>query len=312
MFSQFESKTYYYHQLFDKYNTYSNVNNIKTINDHAGKTAVKVDSELIELLQLAHEYYVKSNGKFDFTLDPVLKIWHDAREKALNNELIELPTQEQLKAAKTCSGWDKVKIDDENNTVYLSETCASLDVGAIAKGFAAEKVAKYMEELGVDRGFINAGGNIKIIGNKMDESAWRVGINVPIAYATNESIGSLLIEDSMSMVTSGDYQRFFVYNDEIYHHIIDSDTLFPAKDAKSVTVLTKNSALADALSTWLYTVSYQEGNKIIKQLNDEGTSCSAIWIYDDLVEIKDTNYQIAQNFYVIVSDNIVNDISLEK
>ena len=292
----------YFHQLFDKYNDYD-VNNIKTINDNAGIQPVEVNQEIIDLLLLAKKYSEISNNQFNITLGPVLELWHDVREKAENGQPYTLPTEDELNKAYVCSGWDKVKIDDDANTVYLTESCSSLDVGAIAKGYAAQKVADYLKSEGFNNGIIDAGGNIQFLGPKITNEPWVVGVTKPTLKAQN-SIVRLNIAEENAFVTSGDYQRYFIHNDEIMHHIIDPETLYPSKHARSVTILTKDSGIADILSTTLYTMTYQEGKALIEQLNQSGVQAEVLWIYDTLDEIKNETYIEKDGFYMIHTPNI--------
>ena len=292
----------YYHQLFDKYNNYE-INNIKTINDNAGIQPITVDQEIINLLNLSKQYSELSNNQFNITLGSVLKIWHDVREKALANESYTLPSQSELNEAYLKTGWDKVIIDDENNTVYLTESGVSLDVGAVAKGYATQKVGEMLIEDGFTNGFINAGGNILFLGPKPDNVAWNAGILSPTLNNSSNSLVILQINDNSSFVTSGDYQRYFIHENEIMHHIIDPDTLFPAKHAKSITILTKDSGIADILSTTLYTMTYQEGLGLINSLKSNGLDIEAVWIYDQTKEIENENYIVKDNFYVLSTNN---------
>lgn len=293
----------YLNNLFDKYNHYDNLNNIKTINDNAGKQPVKVDPILIDMLLLAKDFNEYSNGQFDITLGPVLNIWHDIREKAEKGEPITLPTDQQLQEAKVCSGWDKVEINENENTVYLNQPCASLDVGAIAKGYATQYVAKTLTDKGYTHGFLDAGHNIQILGSKNDGSPWRSGILAPTQNNMGHSLVFLDISEPTAFVTSGDYQRYFMVNDEIMHHIIDPDTLYPARHAKSITVLTPDSGIADILSTTLYTMTYQEGMEMIQTIQAQGIKAEALWIYDQVDEIKEENYYEKEGFYIIATDD---------
>ena len=293
----------YYHQLFDKYNNYEGVNNIKTINDNAGKLPVEVEQTIIDLLILAKNYSEISNNQFNVTLGPVLKLWHDVREKAEQNLEYTLPSQAELKKASVCSGWDKVEINDEENTVYLTEACASLDVGAIAKGYTTEIVGNYLMSEGYTNGFINAGGNLKFLGSKVNGDSWVAGIETPSITEAN-SLVRLNLTDEVSLVTSGDYQRYFLYNDEIMHHIIDPDTLYPSRHARSVTILTKDSGVADILSTTLYTMTYQDGKTLIEELHQYGIEAEVIWIYDTINEIQNETYIEKNGYYIIHTPNL--------
>lgn len=293
----------YYHQLFDKYDNYD-VNNIKTINDNAGIQPVSVEQPIIDLLKLAKQYSELSNHQFDVTLGPVLKLWHDVREKAEQNVEYTLPTSIELNQAKACSGWDKVEIDENNKTVYLNTPCASLDVGAIAKGYTTQIVSEMLINKGYTNGFIDAGGNIQFLGSKIDGESWVAGIQKPDIAEMGKSLVRLEIAENNAFVTSGDYQRYFIHNDEIMHHIIDPDTLYPAKHAKSITILTKDSGLADILSTTLYTMTYQEGLKFINQLKENNIQIEVIWIYNNIDEIKDEQYIEIENYYVLKTEGI--------
>ena len=297
----------YYNSLFDKYNDYD-VANIKTINDNAGIQPVEVSQVIIDMLLLSKQYSELSNYQFDVTLGPVLSLWHDVREKALNGDDYTLPTEEQLQSARACSGWDKVEIDDENNTVYLNQSCASLDVGAVAKGYATQLVTEMLLEEGYVNGFVNAGGNVEFIGNKINGDLWRAGILTPSLHNSTESLITLELGGQEAFVTSGDYQRYFIHDGNIMHHIIDPDTLYPARHAKSVTILCEDSGIADILSTTLYTMTYQEGAAYLEKLKENGIEAEAIWIYDKTDEIENENYREKEGYYILTTPNIASKI----
>lgn len=273
-FNQSVEKFSFYNELFDIYHTYPNINNFKTINDSAGIQAVEVDQDIIDLLLLAREFYKLSDGQFDITIGAVLKVWHSYRE--LDDGSI--PTPEELDKAAGCVGWDFVEIDDEKNTVFINNPCVSLDVGGIAKGFAAEKIAQSFVEQNIKMGVVDAGGNNRTINDKLDGTPWRVGVQNPSGN------GSLLIVSqagSSSFVTSGDYQRFFVGDDGVrYHHIINPKTNYPATYFRSVTIITADSAIADTLSTLIFTLPYTEGLAFIEKYNQANPDykASVIWI----------------------------------
>lgn len=297
-----------YNKLFDKYHTYQGIANIKTINDQAGIAPVKVDKAIMELLLLSKEYYEQSNHQFDITMGSVLEIWHTYRDAGTianqKGEKSSIPNKDELEQAEVNSGWDKIEINEAEQTVYIKDKNTSIDVGGVAKGFSVEKIAQQLEKDGLDSAIINAGGNVRLIGSKPDESNWSVGIQIPdLEKMQTDSLLSLKFHDSSSFVTSGDYQRYYMYGDEIMHHIIDPDTLYPARHARSVTVICQNSGIADILSTTLYTMSYEEGNAFLTALKEtQNLSADAIWVYDDQqppeadVETTEVNgYQIAMS-----------------
>ena len=259
-----------YHQLFDIYYEYSGINNLCTVNKKAGVEAVEVDQKLIDFLIYTKEVYTLTSGETNVMLGSVLKLWHDARE----SETKYVPSMEALEEANKYTSIDLLEIDDENNTVFIKDKNARIDVGAIGKGYATEKVAELLESMGCYRYVLNFGGNIRIIGNKEDGSGWNTGVKNPLDPSTYSTI--INITDT-SCVTSGDYERYFMYEGVKYHHIIDKDTLMPAEHFASITIVVKNSGLADALSTALFSMTYEEGKKLIDSL--EGVE--VIWIYKD-------------------------------
>ena len=275
-----EQKLGYLHKLFDIYYEYSGVDNIKTINKNAGKKSVKVDRELVDFLLYCKELYTKTNGKTNIMLGSVLKIWHDVREDALDDfgyiDPSRLPTDAELSAAVEHTSIDLLVIDEESCTVYISDPLASIDVGAIAKGYAVDRIAEMLIADGADSVVLNVGGNIRTIGFKTGEDKWVSGITNP-DRESDETIKCRIEIGEESVVTSGDYERYFVSGDKKYHHIIDPDTLHPAEYFASVTIVTRESALADALSTALFCMPYNEGRALIDSL----PGVEAIWIYRD-------------------------------
>lgn len=301
-----------YNALFDKYNDYEGINNIKTINDNAGIQPVKVDADIIEMLELSKHFSEISNNKFDITMGPVLEIWHEYREAGidLNTEGQDapVPSMEELETAKACVGWNNVEINEEESTVYLTQECASLDVGSVAKGFTAEKVSQELEAKGVTSGILNAGGNVRVIGVKPDGSAWNAGIQVPDLNGINGTLGVLPLSGKQSLVTSGDYQRYYISNGELMHHIIDPDTLFPARHSRALSVITDNSGIADICSTLLYTMDYESANEMVQKIRDLGYSLSVVWVYNSDDEIPEGKKEFKYLDYVIVTTDDIEDI----
>ena len=283
-FSKLEKMFLHYNNLFDVYNDYEGINNIKTINDNAGIAAVEVEPAIIDMLKIAKEFYELSDGEFDITMGPVLKIWHEYRDKGIelngNSQLGEVPGKEDLEEAKGCTGWDLVEINEEDSTVYLNKSCASLDVGGIGKGYAAGKVQQQLIEDGLTHGTVDAGGNIVTINDKPGNQPWRVGIRNPQG---NGSLLVLSLPGSSAFVSSGDYERFYAANDgKLYHHIIDPETLFPADHFHQVTVVTQDSGFADALSTALFTMSFEEGLTLISNFRETYPEhpLEVMWVMD--------------------------------
>lgn len=276
-----------FHQLYDIYNDYNGINNIKTINDNAGIAPVKVDRRIIDLLLFSKEVYELTDGKINVAFGAVLKIWHDYRNKGIDNpEKAELPPMDMLIEAAKHTDINNVIIDKEKSTVFLSDPEMSLDVGAIAKGYAVEEVSKMAFENGLTSALISVGGNVRSIGVKADSgSRWTVGIKNPLDK-DGESISRVELKDA-SLVTSGIYERYYTVEGKRYHHIIDPDTLFPAEYYASVSILCPDSGMADALSTSVFTMPFEQGFTLIESLPD----VEAVWVFPD-GEIKySSNYE---------------------
>lgn len=263
-----------YDKLFDIYNEYEGINNICTVNKNAGKSPVVVDKDLFELLEYSKEIYAVTNGKVNIAMGSVLKIWHSYREAGLeDSENAKVPSIEELLEAAKHIGINSLELNKEALSVYINDKNVSLDVGAIAKGFAVEKAAKALEDAGYESVLISAGGNVRAVGTKPSGEKWKVGIADPSGGNSYPAVCE--IADN-SVVTSGSYQRFYTANGKNYHHIIDPETLFPSDYFVSVSVCVKDSGLADALSTALFLMSEEEGRALC-----ESASAEALWIYGD-------------------------------
>lgn len=306
----------HYNQLFDIYNSYDGISNIKTINDSAGIAPVTVDSEIIEMLLEAKNFYELSNHEFDVTIGSLLQVWHTYREEGMelnaDGQPGNVPSTDELQSAAEHRGWDKVEIDQEESTVYITDPDVSLDVGGIAKGFAVEKIAEYLSTLeDIGTVTINAGGNNRTINSKPDGSTWNVRIQNPDGGSRMILVSA---EGSLSFVTSGDYERYYTAADgRRYHHIIDPETCFPSDSFRSVTVITEDSGAADCLTTSLFTLSIEDGKKLLSAYEEQsGEKADAIWIMDeDQADLsQDGTYQM--DFYVVSTDGIQDAITYEQ
>lgn len=267
-----------YHELYDIYNDYEGVNNIKTINDQAGIMPVKVDKEIIELLKFCKQQYVNTDGKVNIAFGSVLKIWHQYRTEGIEDvQNARLPSYEELEEASRHTDINKIIINEEESTVYLSDPKMSLDVGSIAKGFAVQKVIEDVTKKGFTTGLISVGGNVYAIGNKGEENKpWNVGIQNPFGQDNNSVLEVVYVKD-LAVVTSGDYERYYTVDGKNYHHIIDTTTLFPCEYFTSVTIICEDSGVADALSTAVFNMPFEEGLEYINALPD----IEAMWLFKD-------------------------------
>lgn len=289
---EFEEYAEYIHQrflqldhLYDRFLEYSGVNNVRTINNNAGIAPVKVEPELLEMLSFAKEWGEKCGGRVNIAMGPPLELWHNYREKYSGMTLPEgtpdaYPAMEALEAANRHTDLNKVIIDREAGTVFLEEEGMALDVGAVAKGYAAQLVADEVYERGFHSFIISAGGNVVTKDPPMDgvRNAWGIGIQDPFADITDPNSPSLdvVIVENRSVITSGDYQRFYMVGEERVHHIIDPETLWPANRYRALTVVTEDSGLGDFLSTCLYVMDYEEGRALAEELG-----VMVLWVFPD-------------------------------
>ena len=270
-----------YHRLYDIYNTYPELNNLKTVNDAAGGEPVKVDGRILDLLEYGLDAYERTDGQVNILFGAVLSLWHDAREQGLAHpESAALPDAAALTAASAHVSPDTLIIDRAAGTVRLTDPAARIDVGAIAKGYAVEQVARTAErELGWSSALISVGGNIRTIGGKGgadSDTPFTVGLQNPDTSSAKTYLTTVNIAD-MAVVTSGDYQRYFTVDGKTYAHIIDPDTLYPAAHVRAVTVVCADSALADVLSTALFCLPPAQGKALLKKTPD----AHAVWVLTD-------------------------------
>ena len=258
----------YYHQLFDIYNDYPGVTNLKVINDQAGIAPVKVDTAIIQLLKDCLSYYELTDGRVNVAMGSVLQLWHVARNDGLNDPAnAYLPNLDALAAAADHTTPEAIMIDEAASTVFISDPMVQLDVGAVAKGWATQKAAENAPE-GL---LISVGGNVCATGvKKTDTSPWVIGIQDP--DDANGNLHTIYVSKN-SVVTSGDYQRRYWVDGQAYHHIIDPDTQMPGQYWRCVSIVCEDSALADALSTALFLLPLEEGKSLVESCNAD-----AFWV----------------------------------
>lgn len=252
------------HSIFDIYSSDSRVYKL-----NSESKLESADKELIELIELGKEYYNLSGGKLNVACGSVLSVWHEARAEGA------LPKADALKEAAEHMDISKVLVSGED--ISISDQSLSIDLGALAKGYAAEKAAEKAIERGLTSFLLDLGGNIKAVGKKPNGECWTVGIKNP--YVEGEADSQILTAvkaSDVSVVTSGDYERFFEVDSKRYSHIIDPDTLYPAELYRSVTVITADSSNADALSTSLFCMSLEDGKELAAKMDAE-----VMWVFSD-------------------------------
>jgi len=266
------------HRLYDIFNAYDGLNNLHTINANAGIEPVEVEQEIIDMLLAAREAYAITQGRTNPAMGSVLRIWHEYRMRGLAHpEDAVLPSIALLQEAAGRMTMDDVIIDENRRTVFLAEPGMSLDVGSVAKGFAAELALAAAREAGLRTALLNVGGHVVAMGTPPRREHWNIAVQNPKAGVGDapSTVDTLSLTDATISI-SGSYQRFFIVNDQLFGHVIDPDTLMPADLFKQVTVIHRQSWMADALSTALFVLPREEGEVLAK-----ATGAEAFWIDQD-------------------------------
>ena len=272
----------YLHKLFDNYNSYEDegIVSVYTVNERAAQEPVAVDPILFSLLTFCKNQYAAAQGQTNVAMGSVLRLWHEYREAGLDDpESAQLPPMDALTAAAEHIDIDDLVLDAEAQTVYFADPQLKLDVGAVAKGYATEIVAQLLTAGGMPSFTISAGGNVRTGEPPMDgRRAWGVGIQDPdgAVFGTQDIVEALYLSN-LSVVTSGDYQRFYEVDGVRLHHLIDPDTLMPGAFYRSVTIVTQDSGYADFLSTAAFLMPYDESRAFIESLD----GVEALWLFED-------------------------------
>ena len=228
----------------------------------------ELSDDTAELLENALHYCELSDGAFDITIEPVSSLWDFTSGEAV------IPDESAISSAVQHVGYENLVLD--GNTLTFLSPDTTLDLGAIAKGYAVERVARMLEERGISGFVINVGGNVRTVGTKPGGELWLAGIENPVPDAEEPYVAYLGLAGE-SIVTSGSYQRFYIVDGKNYHHIIDAETLLPADRYLSVSIVCKDSALGDALSTALFCMTPEDGLALIESIPD----AEALWIMTD-------------------------------
>jgi thiamine biosynthesis lipoprotein len=268
-----------YNKLFDIYHSYEGITNLCDVNKNAGKGAISVDERLIDALEFGKEMHTLTNGHANIALGSVISLWHEAREYAAKHpEDAYIPDASAISEALLHTDINSLVIDKAASTVEITDEYLSLDLGAIAKGYIAERAAELLLDMDLESFLINLGGNVLAYGKKPDGSEWRSLIEDPFDSG-KDGYGSPLSISERSLVTSGSYQRYYTVGGKNYSHIISKDDGMPQGRFVSVSVISPwgASGTADALSTALFCMTLEEGRSIIESLD----GFEALWIFPD-------------------------------
>ncbi|NTU42893.1 MAG: FAD:protein FMN transferase [Nitrospirales bacterium] len=243
-------------------NYYSPESEISQINKNAGIRPVKISPETLELMDKAVFAAKATDGAFDVTMGPVIRLW-DFRKK-------ELPDGEKLKEGLSRVGYSHIIIDRDNSKVFLDRKGMEINLGGIMKGYLADKGVEALKKEGIRAGIIAIGGDIRAFGKKPDGEAWRVGIQNPRQKSSSDEIIATIGLSDMAISTAGDYEKSFEKDGKRYHHILDPKTGYPAYGCRSVTVIARDGVIADGIDTGLFIVGPQRAMEIMKEIGLEG------------------------------------------
>ncbi|MBM3073219.1 FAD:protein FMN transferase [Enterobacter sp. RHBSTW-00994] len=253
LFSHDEALASRVFRLIKQYEDLLTVNRVPSqvmdINLAAGQHPVVVSRPVYELIRCAKAASVLPGSAFNLAIGPLVKRWK------IGFKGDTVPPAQEIRALLAITHPDDVVLDDANTSVFLTQAGMEIDLGAIAKGYIADRVRDYLRKQGVERGLINLGGNIQTLGSP--EGGWSVGLKKPFAH--DELIGSMEVEN-LSVVTSGTYERYFELNGKRYHHILDPRTGYPLdNELDSVTIISSHSLDGDIWTTLMYGMGVEKG-----------------------------------------------------
>ncbi len=264
------------------------------INESGAEQWVEIDKSTFKVIKKAVDYGKITEGKFDPTIAPLVDIWGIGTENA------KIPNENEINKAKSLINYKDLLLDEDNNRVKFSKENMSIDLGGIVKGFAADEVRKVLESYNIKSAFVNLGGNVLTVGSKEDGSLWKIGIQDPRKH--RGSVMAALEMEDKTVVTSGNYERYFEEDGVIYHHILNPETGKPTRNnLLSVSIITNDSFEADVLSTSAFIMGLDEGRKLI----EEREEIEAIFVTEknhvyltsglkDKVEIINSDFEIIE------------------
>lgn len=249
-------------EVADAADYYSDSSEVSKINNASVGEAVEVSDDIFNILKTALEVSRDSDGAFDITIAPVKDLWN------FQGGDHEPPTDAQIKSALSSVGYLKLTLDDENKTVTKSDSNVKIDLGGAAKGYAADCARKVLCDFGIKYAIIDLGGNICVTGKNpsQPDGSWNVGIQKPFS-ASGELSQTIRVKEG-SVVTSGIYQRYFNWNDRLYHHILDPSSGYPSDNGRSsASIITDSSLTADCLATACMVLAPNKADSLATKYN---------------------------------------------
>jgi thiamine biosynthesis lipoprotein len=276
-------------EIDDKMSVFKENSEVFKINSNAGGQYQGVSEDTCYVLETSLKYSSMSQGAFDPTIRPLVDLWGFGRENQ------RVPNKNEIEKAMELVNYNDININRVKKAVRLNKKNQSIDLGAVAKGFAADEIRDILIKNKIKSAIIDLGGNIFALGNKQNKTSWNIGIQDPLSV-TGEYMGIISVSNK-SVVTSGNYERFFIDNGKRYHHIMDSRTGYPSENGViSATIISDNSIDGDALTTCAYVMGLGMGYELIDKLD----GVDAIFITEDKRVVTTTG--IKDNFKLFNKD----------
>lgn len=230
---------------------------VSHINANAGQKSVKVSEDTFTVISEALEYAEATDGLFDPSIGPLVELW------GIGTKHAKVPTQEELEKALALVNYRDVVLNKNEQTVHLKKAGMIIDVGGIAKGYAADRAIEIFKKYQIKNAFLNIGGNVIVHGSKPNKELWRIGIQDP--RAVRDEIMAVVSLKDQAVVTSGDYERYITREGKRYHHILNPKTGYPVdRGLMSASMVGTSSFHADALSTSVFLLGEEEGIKLAR------------------------------------------------
>lgn len=240
------------------------------VNAYSGLSPVVVDEDTFNIVEKGIKYSDLSNGLFDITIGPLVKLWSIGLPEA------RVPSQEEIESVLGYINYKDIELNESDNSIFLKKPNMIIDLGGIAKGYTADEVSKVLTENNVNSAIIDLGGNVYAHGTKVNGDNWNVGIQNPVS-SRGDILGSIKVNNK-SIVTSGTYERFIEKDGVKYHHILDPKTGYPySNDISGISIISDKSIDGDALSTSVFAMGVEKGLEFVESLPD----IDAIFITND-------------------------------
>lgn len=239
---------------------YKDDSEITRVNSAAGKNPVTVSPEMIEVVEAALRVSDLTDGAFDVTTGPLIVLWQMRLKEG------KVPTDKEIESIKSRVNYKNIVVNRKTSTLFLRKPGMVMDLGGVAKGYAADKVADLLKKRGITNAIVALAGDIKVMGHRPDGSPWKIGVQHP---REKDKILTVLELSDKYISTSGDYERFKIIQKKRYHHIIDPRTGKPSEGVKSLTLIGDQGEVVDPITTALFILGTDKGMKIAKSLNLE-------------------------------------------